>query len=168
MKRSVYLETTVISYLAARPARDPVTLGRQTLTREWWRVRREAFDLVIWDLVLQEMQADDSEVACSRLDMATGIPSLPVSSESVALAEMLVAEGSIPAAFVEDALHVALCAVNNSEAASYRPAADIDFLLTWNCTHLANAALRFDLESAVSRGGFQCPVICTPEELMEP
>ena len=156
MKHRVYLETTIISYLTARSARDPVILGRQTVTREWWRVRREAFDLVISDLVLQEMQVGDSDAARRRLNLAAGIPSLPVSGESVALAELLVTEGPIPPNYAEDALHVALCAVNG-----------IDFLLTWNCTHLANAALRFDLESAVARGGYACPIICTPEELME-
>jgi len=157
VKQRVYLETTIISYLTARPAHDPVILGRQTVAREWWRVRREAFDLVISDLVLQEMQAGDTDAARSRLCLAAGIPSLPVSSESVALAELLVAEGPIPGDCPEDALHVALCAVNG-----------VDFLLTWNCTHLANAALRFDLETTVARGGYACPIICTPEELMEP
>lgn len=157
MKQSVYLETSVISHLTARPARDPVGIARQALTRKWWQVRREAFDLVISDLVLQEMQAGDPDAARRRLEAAAGIPSLPISGESVTLAELLVAEGPIPASHPEDALHIAVCAVNG-----------IDFLLTWNCTHLANAALRFGLENAVERGGYLCPAICTPEELMEP
>lgn len=157
MKDSVYLETTIISYLTARPSRDPVTLGRQTITHEWWRERRETFDLLISDLVLQEMRAGDPEAVRRRLEWATGIPSLPVTADSLALAEYLVSEGPIPADFPEDALHIAVCAVNG-----------IDYLLTWNCTHLANASLRYDLESAVGGGGYACPLICTPEELMEP
>ncbi|HPO14138.1 MAG TPA: type II toxin-antitoxin system VapC family toxin [Candidatus Hydrogenedentes bacterium] len=157
MKQSVYLETTIISYLTARPAQDPIVLGRQILTKEWWQKRKDAFMIVLSDLVLQEIQAGDSEAARRRLKLASGIPSLPISNESVTLAELLVNKGPIPTEYPEDALHVALCAVH-----------DIDFLLTWNCSHLANAVLRYDLESVVSNAGFNCPVICTPEELMEP
>jgi len=113
--------------------------------------------LVISDLVLLEMQAGDADAASRRLALASGIPALPVNKNALKIAERLVAEGPIPAQYQEDALHVAVCAVNN-----------IDFLLTWNCTHLANAAIRYDLESCVERTGYHCPIICTPEELMEP
>ena len=157
MKNSVYLETTIISYLAAKPSRDIFVFGRQAITQNWWQLRRESFELVISDLVLQEMQAGDADAASRRMALASGIPALPVRRNALMLAEVLVAEGPIPAHYQEDALHVALCAVNS-----------IDFLLTWNCTHLANAAIRYDLESCVDGMGYQCPIICTPEELMEP
>jgi hypothetical protein len=157
MKSSVYIETTIISYLAAKPSRDALVLGRQAITQDWWKLRRAVFDLVISDLVLQEIQGGDADAANRRLAFASGIPALPVTRNALKIAEALTTEGPIPIQYQEDALHVALCAVNN-----------IDFLLTWNCTHLANAAIRHDLESCVEGMGCHCPIICTPEELMEP
>ncbi len=157
LKRAVYIETTIISYLAARDSRDPVVYGRQILTREWWTLRRQEFDLVISDVVLREIQAGDVEAARRRLEFAAGIPALAVTDESLRLAKVLVVEGPVPREYPEDALHIALCAVSNA-----------DYLLTWNCTHMANAALRYDLEAVIEQNGYSCPTICTPEELMEP
>jgi hypothetical protein len=157
VKRTVYIETSVISYLAARDSRDPVVYGRQILTHEWWTLRRKEFQLFISDVVLREIRAGDVEAAQRRLEYTTGVPALSLTDESAQLAEILVTEGPIPASYFEDALHIALCAINNA-----------DYLLTWNCTHLANAALRYDLEAVIDQKGYTCPTICTPEELMEP
>ena len=156
MKRSIYLETTIISYLAARPANDPISLMRQTITRDWWQLRRSDFEPIISDIVLQEIQRGDADAALRRLEMVKDIPALPVTEESVRLSELLVTDGPIPAGYPEDVLHIALCAVNS-----------IEFLLTWNCTHIANAAIRYELEVHIDRMGYDCPIICTPEELME-
>ena len=108
------------------------------------------------ELVFREAEAGDPEAAKRRIDLISGVDSLHISDEAVELAEALVEENAIPREFAEDALHISLCAVNG-----------IDFLLTWNCRHLANAILRHKIESAVESQGYLCPVICTPEELME-
>jgi predicted nucleic acid-binding protein len=156
MKPILYIETTIISYLAARTSRNPIVAGRQALTREWWENRRMAFDLVVSELVFNECAAGDQEAAKRRFDYIADMDSLHVSNDAVTIAEALVVEGPIPNEFGEDALHIALCAVNG-----------IDFLVTWNCRHLANAFHRHRIEEVVESQGYRCPVICTPEELLE-
>lgn len=156
MKPRVYIETTIVSYLAARPSRDRIVSGRQALTEEWWRARSVQFEIVVSELVVEEAREGDPEVARRRLEYLSGIDSLVTSDSAVSLAEALVDEGPIPREYSEDALHIALCAVNG-----------VDFLMTWNCKHLANATLRDDVRGVVESHGFRCPVICTPEELME-
>ena len=111
---------------------------------------------MVSELVFQEAEAGDPESAKMRIDLISGVDPLHISDEAVALAEALVKESAIPREHAEDALHISLCAVNG-----------IDFLLTWNCKHLANAILRHKIESVVESQGYLCPVICTPEELME-
>jgi predicted nucleic acid-binding protein len=108
------------------------------------------------ELVFQEAADGDSEAAIKRLNYLNDINSLSISDEAVQLAESLVKRGGVPRSFGEDALHIALCAVHG-----------INFLMTWNCKHLANASRRHKIEEIVENEGFQCPVICTPAELME-
>ena len=156
MRQKVYIETTIISYLSARLSNNTIVAGRQVLTQEWWEQRRNSFDLAVSELVFQEAGEGDPEAAKKRIDYLDDIDSLSISDQSVLLAESLVSEGGVPQQFGEDALHIAICAVNG-----------IDFLLTWNCKHLANAIRRHKIEKIVENKGFQCPVICTPAELME-
>lgn len=156
MNSSVYIETSIVSYLTGRPSRDVIVAGRQALTREWWDNCREKFDLYVSPLVVTEAEDGDADAAQRRLDVIKGVPALAVADETEVLARQLVVEGPMPEEYPEDALHVALCALNA-----------IDYLLTWNCTHLANAVLRRDVERFLDRSGCVCPTICTPEELME-
>ena len=156
MRQRLYIETTIISYLSAKTSKDPIIAGRQALTRQWWEHRRAAFEVVVSELVFQEAAAGDLEAAKRRMDYILGMHSLRISDDAVLLAEALVTDGPIPVEYAEDALHIALCAVNG-----------IDFLVTWNCRHLANAIHRHQIEEIVEKRGYGCPVICTPEELME-
>jgi len=156
MKPTVYVETSVISYLASRPARDLIVAAHQELTREWWEQRSGRFELVISELVEQEAGAGDPAASRSRLAALEGIAILALSDEAVSIAEHLVGNGPIPQEAAADALHIAVAAVNG-----------IDYLLTWNCKHLANASLRVQIASLLEGAGYACPVICTPEELLE-
>jgi hypothetical protein len=156
MKLKVYIETTIVSYLAARLSKNTIIAGRQVLTQEWWENRSKSFDLVVSELVFQEAGQGDPNVAKKRTDYIDETESLAITNEAVSLAETLVIENAIPKQFGEDALHIAICAVNG-----------IDFLLTWNCKHLANAIRRHKIETIVEKKGYQCPIICTPAELME-
>lgn len=156
MNARVYLETSVISYLTARPSRDVIVAGRQALTVEWWETRRSRFDLYVSALVVGEAEVGHAEAVQRRLALIEGIPALVASDEATALAVLLIQGGPMPEEYPEDALHVAVCAVNG-----------IDYLLTWNCTHLANAAMRRQVERLLEQTGYRCPIICTPEELME-
>lgn len=156
MKPKLYIETTVISYLTSRVSSTPLIAGRQQITREWWEARRDLFELAVSEIVVQEAAEGDTEAAEKRLAALEGIPSLSLSPEVLTLAEALVSAGPIPQEWIEDAFHIALAAVNG-----------VDYLLTWNCKHIANAKLRHDIERIVEKLGYACPVICTPEELME-
>ena len=153
---SVYLETTIPSYLAARESPDLRTLGKQQATHEWWDQRRSDFTLYVSEFVLIECQAGNEEVAQKRIDILRGIPLLDAIAPANDIARTLVAQLSLPAKATIDAAHIAICVVNG-----------IDFLLTWNFTHIANAALRPMIEKVCDSYGYAYPVICSPEELME-
>jgi hypothetical protein len=156
MKPSVYIETSVVSYLTGRPSRDVIVAGRQALTVEWWDTRRSHFDLYVSALVVAEAGDGDPEAVRRRLVAMEGLPAVMIGDEAKALARQLVHGGPMPEEYPEDALHIAVCALQG-----------IDYLLTWNCTHLANASLRRQVESVVEQAGYRCPTICTPAELME-
>jgi predicted nucleic acid-binding protein len=155
MRPRVYLETSVISYLTAWPSRDLVKAAHQEITREWWSTRTR-FDLFVSQIVLQEVSSGDPQAVRLRLESIAGVPVLSVSEAAGALAQRLVAEGSLPAKAAVDALHIAIAAVNG-----------VDYLVTWNCTHIANAAMRHKIEAICRRSGYEPVVLCTPEELME-
>ena len=156
MKPTVYIETSVINYLTGLPARDVVVAGRQALTIEWWGTCRQRFDVFVSALVVTEAEDGDPMAAQRRLGAIEDVPALDVSDEAKALARQMVTGGPIPKEYPEDALHIAVCALNG-----------MDYLVTWNCTHLANATIRRQVERFLEKAGFVCPVICTPEELME-
>ena len=152
---SLYLETSVLSYLAARPSRDVVTAGRQQVARDWWATRRARFDLYVSQAVLDEAAAGDPAEAARRLALAAGLPLLDVTEEAAALAQRLQALAVFPVRAGADALHVALAAAHG-----------VDYLLTWNLRHIANAERRPRIERACRTAGYRPPVICTPDELM--
>lgn len=156
MKPKIYLETTIISYLAARPSRDLVVAAHQQITQEWWQTRRAEFDLFVSQIVVQESSAGDKDAAELRLAILEGIPVLEQSEEATALAQELVNQMALPEKAVVDALQIAIAVVSG-----------MDYLLTWNCTHIANATLRNRIESVCRSNGYEPPVICTPEELEE-
>ena len=156
MKLKIYLETTIVSYLTARPSRDLITVAHQQTTQQWWDIQRARFDLFVAPPVMQEAQAGDPDAAARRLGALQGIPLLTLSEAAAGLAQALVEQGALPANAIVDALHIAIAAVNG-----------MHYLLTWNCTHIANAAIRSDIEDVCRARGYEPPVICTPEELLE-
>ncbi len=155
MPDRVYIETTVVSYFTSRPSRDVVIAGHQQTTHEWWNTRRESYELCISEAVLDEAASGDPEAAQDRLDVLHAMTLLETSADAISLARALVEAGALPAKAADDALHVAVAAVNR-----------IQYLLTWNCRHLANAAMRPIIESVCAKKGFKAPIICTPEELL--
>ena len=155
MKPKLYLETTIPSYLTAWPSRDLIVAGHQQITKEWWRTRKDDFDIHVSRLVLNEAGEGDPQAAKERLQVLAGLPELGITPDVNRLAKLLLAESIVPAKAATDAAHIAIAAVHG-----------VHFLLTWNCTHIANAAIASEIELACRELGFDCPVICTPEELM--
>jgi hypothetical protein len=154
-KQTVYVETTVISYLTAWRSRDLIRAAQQEITREWWDARHR-FDVYASDLVMAEASAKDPTAAADRLAILNTIPLLRVNQDAEQLAKNLVSALAIPSSEQRDALHVAIAAVNG-----------IDFLLTWNCRHLANLHQRGRIEQVCRSFGYQPPLIGTPSELRE-
>jgi hypothetical protein len=150
---TVYVETTIPSYLTAWPSRDLIRAAHQHITREWW-ARRDGFDLYSSRLVVQECQAGDPEAATDRQGALSGIPLLEQTTEAAELAEAPVRDVPLPANAAADALHIATATVHGMQ-----------YLLTWNCTHIANVALRSQIEAVCRAAGYEPPLICTPEEL---
>lgn len=155
MKSRVYLETSVVSYLTAFPSRDIVRAAHQQLTREWWAVR-EQFELFTSQIVLDEAMRGDPDAAALRLSVLQGLTLLDVTDKAHEIAARFLAGGVMPAKAAADALHVAIAVVHG-----------MSYLLTWNCSHIANASIRGKIETMCRAAGLQPPLICTPEELLE-
>jgi hypothetical protein len=154
-KKKVYLESTIPSYLSARSSRDIIIAGHQQITEEWWSTRRNNFELFISQFVLDEVSMGDREIFQKRLGLLHGIPSLLINFSVQELAASLISSHAIPKKAAQDAAHIAVAAVHS-----------IDFLLTWNCRHIANAEIIPITRKICLAHGFTCPFICTPEELM--
>ena len=155
MKPSVYLETTIPSYLTARRSRDLLISARQIATQEWWATRT-VFEMYISQLVIDEASAGDESAATRRLDVLEDVPLLDVTEQVDALARQLIIGVSMPGNATADAYHIAIAAVGG-----------MDYLLTWNMTHIANAALRKRIDQVCRSVSVEPPTICTPDELMK-
>jgi hypothetical protein len=151
---TVYIETTVVSYLTSRPSRDLIVAGHQQLTREWWDIR-EQYQLVTSEFVLNEAARGDRTFAARRFELLRNLTLLQTTAEVSALADKLIHEGPIPTRAQLDAAHIAIAAVH-----------EVDFLLTWNCRHIANPRMLRGLNHICSSAGYDLPVICTPGQLL--
>jgi predicted nucleic acid-binding protein len=155
MKSSVYIETPVVSYLTARPSRDIAIATHQSYTRDFWE-NMNKYQVYISELVTQEAGKGDAGAAQKRLESIEGLKLLTIDEEALALSERLLAEKVIPANQPEDALHLAVATVNG-----------LDIVLTWNYKHLNNPFTRILTRQIIEDAGYNCPEICSPEELLE-
>ncbi|MGH9423405.1 MAG: type II toxin-antitoxin system VapC family toxin, partial [Thermoanaerobaculia bacterium] len=147
MRSKLYVETSVISYLTARPSRDVISLGHQQLTREWWTNAVAEFELFASRLVVAEAQVGDPAAATARLVVLEPITLLAETAESLALAKTLLAGGGLPDKAASDALHIAIATVHG-----------MDYLVTWNCKHIANARMLRFVSEACRAAGFEVPI----------
>ena len=153
--KTVYVETSVVSYLAALPGRDLRAAAWQQITVEWWESERRKYELFVSELVLTEAAAGDPDAARRRLDHLVDIAVLAIDDDVKELAGRLVADGGVPTTAPADALHIAAASVH-----------DVDYLLTWNCRHIDNPATKPIIRSICATAGYPCPEICTPLELL--
>ena len=154
MKPTVYVESSVISYLASRPNRDIVIAGRQAISHDWWANHRQRFELRVSALVEQEICRGDSSAAERRLEWIAEIPSLSITDDATNIANQLLAARAVPKGSEEDALHIGIAAAQGAT-----------FLLTWNFKHINNAETKAAIVNVVESYGFTCPQLCSPEEL---
>jgi predicted nucleic acid-binding protein len=152
---SVYIETSIIGYLTARPSNNLILMANLAATREWWDTRRTQFTLYISQVVLDEVARGDAEIATRRLEILGNFPLLAVSEAVQNLAAQFLAKSNLPPKAADDALHIAAATVYG-----------LDYLLTWNCRHIANAQIQKKLSQISVDAGYELPTICTPYELM--
>ncbi len=153
--KSVYIESSVVSYITARPSRDVVTSARQAITIEWWEEYKESFDIYISELVIEEISYGNSIAAQKRLLVVEEIPILETTGNAIKLAKILISKNAVPETSVEDALHIGIATIQST-----------DFLLTWNFKHINNANTRDKIHEIIVQLGYKCPVLCSPEELI--
>ncbi|MFH0775589.1 MAG: type II toxin-antitoxin system VapC family toxin [bacterium] len=156
MKESIYLETTVVSYYTSKPSRDIIVLAHQEITRQWWTMARRRFNLFISEVVIEEAGLGDQEAAKRRLEELKDFPHLKLNDRVEEMAQVYMEKLEIPERSFRDAAHLAVASVHN-----------IDYLLTWNCAHLANGKVIKKLIKINESFDIHTPIICTPEELME-
>ncbi len=157
MKPRVYVETSVLGYLTSWPSGDLIVASRQKITRDGWRYALNAYELIVSELVHREAIAGDPQAVRDRLEAIKGLPTLAVNQQARDFTRTLAAAGAVPVTEQDDALHIALTVVNG-----------IEYLVTWNFKHIANAAAKSKIRGACAAGGYKPCTICTPEELMEP
>nr|VFJ66510.1 MAG: hypothetical protein BECKFM1743C_GA0114222_104276 [Candidatus Kentron sp. FM]VFJ68369.1 MAG: hypothetical protein BECKFM1743A_GA0114220_104717 [Candidatus Kentron sp. FM]VFK17222.1 MAG: hypothetical protein BECKFM1743B_GA0114221_104676 [Candidatus Kentron sp. FM] len=154
MKPKVYMESSVISYLTARPTNDLVSAARQTITEAWWTENLQHFAVFVSELVEQEIAQGHPDAAARRLAITAQIKNLSISEEAQEIAQQLLSARAVPENSEEDALHIGIAAANG-----------IDFLLTWNFRHINNASTKAAIRQVIEGLGYRCPELCSPEEL---
>jgi hypothetical protein len=152
---TVYIETTIVSYLVAGSSRDLVVAAHQQATRDWWQNRRQEFVCLCSPEVIREASLGDPDQVARRLAVLATLPQVAVTAQAETTANAFLATGALPPLAQPDALHLAIATT-----------AEVDFLMTWNCRHLANAQIQRRLEQEAVRMGWKLPVVCTPLELM--
>ena len=152
---TVYIETSIVSYLRQKPSTQVVTAARQVLTHRWWDEERENYEVVISQYVVDEASAGDPTLATERLETLEGIPLLPNAPEIPQIAERIMSSGVLPGTAQVDALHIAAVAHHR-----------IQYLLTWYCKHIANAKILPSIHNVLTDLGIPIPIICTPEEML--
>ncbi len=155
IKPIVYIETSIVSYLTARLSSDLIQAAHQKITVDWWENRRVQFDLYTSQLVIQEASYGDPQAASKRLNALQDIALLELNSEVQELADKLLSQQVIPTKAREDAFHISM-------AITY----GVDYLLTWNCKHIANAEIQKSIANISAQAGYEMPIFCTPETLM--
>ena len=155
MKPKLYIETTIPSYLVSIPSRDIIVAGHQQITQLWWDLRKDDFDIFISQFLIDEVSAGDPVQAEKRINVIETFPQLEITDDVTRLAEALLLRKVIPQKAATDAAHIAVAAVHG-----------MDYLMTWNCTHIANATIFNAVKQICLEQGFTFPIICTPEELI--
>lgn len=155
MSETVYIETSILGYLTARSTKDLILAANIEITRDWWESRRNAFILYTSEAVLDEVAQGDAEIAAQRLEILRDFPLLALNQVVQDLAAQFLARSSLPPKAKVDAIHIAAATIHG-----------MDYLLTWNCKHIANAQIQGKLAEISLDFGYVLPILCTPNELM--
>ncbi len=150
------METSVISYLTAKPSRDLIVAAHQQITSDWWENALPHYEAFISPIVLDEISRGNADAIQSRLEKIASFPVLEVLSEVRNLADAYFSTLDIPEKARADTYHLAIASWHG-----------MDFLVSWNCSDIVNGRIKMLIEEINARQGIRTPIICTPEELME-
>ena len=154
--KTVYIESSVISYYTARRSRELIVAAHQEITLDWWENALPSFEPFISQIVFDEISRGDSESARKRLNAVESFKLIEMTQETAMLAKLYYNALHIPEKAINDAFHLALAVYHG-----------MDYMVTWNCTHIAAGRVINIIQNINSEEGYQTPIICTPEELME-
>lgn len=155
MSETVYIETSILGYLTARSTRNLILAANIEVTKEWWESSRSAFTLYVSQVVLDEVAQGDAEIALKRLEILNGVPIVELNQSVRNLSAQFLSRSNLPPKASDDAVHIAAATVHG-----------LDYLLTWNCKHIANAQIQRKLAEISLDFGYQLAIICTPYELL--
>ncbi|MBW4616075.1 MAG: type II toxin-antitoxin system VapC family toxin [Desmonostoc vinosum HA7617-LM4] len=155
MSETVYIETSILGYLTSRSTKNLILAANMEITKDWWESRRSAFTLYASEAVLEEVAQGDPTIAAQRLEMLRDFSLLSLNQDVQSLAAQLLLRSNLPSKARVDAIHIAAATVHG-----------MDYLLTWNCKHIANAQIQGKLAEISLDFGYVLPVLCTPNELM--
>lgn len=156
MKQRIYIETSIISYLTSNPSRDVVISANQILVKEWWEEHRNKFDLYISEIVYDESEKGDEKMAKKRLKLIEDLPFLDFEARAKDLAKEILKQDILPQKAAYDVFHISIATIH-----------EVDFLLTLNCKHIANAFILRRVEKVCRDFGYEPPIVCTPQEILE-
>jgi len=151
---SVYIETTVISYLISRASTSLKLASEQLITQEWWQEVLPKMKPYISTFVVDEISLGDKSQALKRIEAVSRFEVLQETPEVKTLANLYLKELAIPAKSKVDAFHLAMASIF-----------EIDFMVSWNCKHIANPFFQKKIESINNSFNLITPVICTPREM---
>jgi predicted nucleic acid-binding protein len=154
MSESVYIETSILGYLTARATKNLIIAANVEVTRDWWESRRNDFTLYISQVVLDEVAQGDAEIAVKRLELVQDLALLELNEDVKKLATQFLLKSNLSPKASDDAAHIAVATIYG-----------LDYLLTWNCKHIANAQIQKKLSQISVEFGYELPTICTPYEL---
>ncbi len=155
-KPSLYIETSVVSYLTAKASTDVIALAHQELTRRWWEQGRGEYELFASPVVIAEAGRGDPVAAERRFELLAGVELLEAGPQVERLAGDIHQGLRLPRKAAVDAAHMA-----------FAVSCEMDYLLTWNCVHLANPHNLRMLADLTRQRGLWLPIICTPAEMVE-
>ncbi|MEG4997127.1 type II toxin-antitoxin system VapC family toxin [Microcoleus sp. B4-D4] len=155
MSETLYIETSILGYLTARSTKNLILAANIEVTKDWWEYRRSAFTMYISQAVLNEVAQGDTEIAVQRMELLRGVPLLELNQAVRELASQFLTRSNLPPKADIDAIHIAAATVHG-----------LDYLLTWNCKHIANAQIQGKLAEISFDFGYQLPILCTPYELL--
>lgn len=156
MRKTVYIETSILGYLTARLTDNLILAANIKITQDWWNDFSGLFVLYTSEIVEDEVSKGDLAIAAQRLNLLESLIFLDLTEEAIELAQAFLQQSNLPSKASNDALHMALATVYG-----------LDYLLTWNCKHMANAQIQRKLSQISSELGYKLTFVCTPYEFME-